>query len=85
MHRHKELQNEFIFNQNQKIKNIKEKILNTFNPGFKVRKLINKALFDKGSIPKYSPEIYIIESVDHLYLKLSDGSFIHYRLWRYPH
>ena len=58
---------------------IKEKILKTFKPGDKIRKLINKELFDKGSIPKYSSEIYIIENVDLPYLKLSDGSFIHYR------
>ena len=59
---------------------IKEKILKTFKPGDKVRKLINKELFDKGSITKYSSEIYIIENVDPLYLKLSDGSSIHHKL-----
>ena len=79
MHKNKELQNEFIFNKNKKIKMIKEKILKTFKPGDKVRKLINKELFDKGSIPKYSSEIYIIENVDPPYLKLSDDSSIHYR------
>ncbi len=75
MHKNKELQNEFIFNQNQKIKMIKAKILKTFKPGDKVRKLINKELFDKGSISKYSSEIYIIENVDPPYLKLSDRFF----------
>ena len=54
MHKNKKLQSEFIFNQNQKIKIIKEKILKTFKPGDKVRKLINKELFDKDSISKYS-------------------------------
>ena len=37
MHKNKELQSEFIFNQNQKIKMIKEKILKTFKPGDKVK------------------------------------------------
>ena len=72
MHNNLDLQGEFIFNRNQKIKDIKDKINEQYQPGMKVRILINKALFDKGSIPKYSSEVYTIEKVEPPYLSVKN-------------
>jgi hypothetical protein len=45
----------------------------------KIRKLVNKTLFDKGATPKYSHEVYTIEAVNPPYLKLDSGKAVHYK------
>lgn len=54
--------------QNQDIRVPPEQL----HPGQKVRILLNKKTFEKGSLPKYSTELHTIDSIDGLGYRLND-------------
>ena len=72
-------QDEFIKKQNQKIHKVRNEIEKYFKPGMKIRKLINKALFEKGATPKYSSEVYEIIKVEPPWIYLNDDSKVYYK------
>ena len=65
--------------QNQKIHKVRDEIEKYFKPGMKIRKLINKALFEKGATPKYSSEVYEIIKVEPPWIYLDDDSKVYYK------